>query len=239
MSSSNRKHRSRRGRHKAAAPKAKTIPPKAGSEPDVEISSPEWELLVDQVQFLERFFEAHPAREAEDFMQRVHDITACHRNIEFEDDLPTTAQLREALDLFYGIPEDVRRLILNGWGMDRWPARAEVFHGNTLQPMLVIAANKRRDNGMASAAHELVVEDDIGSPVRLQIRVGTQRHEVVKALWDLWHVVETQWPILTEIDPEEAADEPLPIALSRRDPDKSYPAPIKDYTGSMAPHFGH
>lgn len=126
----------------------------------------------------------------------------------------TIDELNAALDEFYALDEAARRKLLGGWGMERWPAYHELLELEPPpeQPTLVINASGRQLNG-AAHADQYIIRDDSTAPVHLHVRVGTRKHEVIHALWGLWHLVETQWPALTVADPQANGDVPLPTLI--------------------------
>lgn len=154
---------------------------------------------------------------AKELRERLIEATGSDDDWKY-DVLPEAEVIVAAIESFYALPEESRRKMLHGWSMDRWPSNSEIDEMRTphLVPMLTIEAGCRHANGAAMADHRLFNEDSTAK-VFLHVRVGTTQHETLRALWELQHLVETQWPTLID-DPLGAADRPLPSMLTKAKP---------------------
>lgn len=179
-------------------------PDPSAPPPDPAPHTPDWMLLLDQVAFLRDTISPTRPEDGE-VLAALRTATAFSDSIETEDDPPSAATLRAALDTFFSLPADVRRKLLGGWTMERWPERVEDCYGHgTYNPQLVITAGGRWRNGLPIASHDLALEDST-SPVHLHIRFGTTKEQAIAGLIDLLQTVQTNWRQLTEFDPTNLA----------------------------------
>jgi hypothetical protein len=184
--------------------------------------SEEWLYYSSQLGFIkEQILSSVGASELEKHAPTVDRVDSATEQAIDDNDLdaaPTVAEIKAALDEFYALPEDLRRKMLHGWGMKRWPDYRDGLVGEPppQQPHVVVTAGSRQPNGAASA-HVDIVREDSTAPVQLHVRVGTRKRDALAALYDLWFLIETQWPVLTAERPLTLGDVPLVPLLQAAD----------------------
>ena len=135
-----------------------------------------------------------------------------------DDNPPTAAELRAVTATFHALPTDVRRALMRGWGLDRWPTWEKAPREMGWSSALVIEPGHRFRDGSPIFAHELV-RTDTTHPVQVNIRIGTPLDVVRRALRDLHRLIADHWPAMILDDHERSIPAvptvSLPAAPSR------------------------